>query len=152
MRASTSLSHACQSMSFIWAVMIKAVSHHCRRRTSAISTRGWPRCVGSTSANSAGSSPGVSSHQRLATATRATKPPGFTADVLRQFPQASPYAGRLHRLHASKHGVVIYDYVDENEPLLPKMASKREAGYRSLGYRPLNGGELGLKSASLGRV
>jgi superfamily II DNA or RNA helicase len=43
------------------------------------------------------------------------------------------YAGRLHRLHASKRDVVIYDYVDENEPLLAKMASKREAGYRSLG-------------------
>ncbi len=59
------------------------------------------------------------------------------------------YAGRLHRLHASKQDVVIYDYVDENEPLLAKMATKREAGYRSLGYRPLNGGELGLKSPSL---
>ena len=59
------------------------------------------------------------------------------------------YAGRLHRLHASKRDVVIYDYVDENEPLLAKMASKREAGYRSLGYRPLNSGELGLKPPSL---
>jgi superfamily II DNA or RNA helicase len=45
------------------------------------------------------------------------------------------YAGRLHRLHAAKRDVVIYDYVDENEPMLTKMAAKREAGYRSLGYR-----------------
>ena len=45
------------------------------------------------------------------------------------------YAGRLHRLHAPKRDVVIYDYVDENEPMLAKMAAKREAGYRSLGYR-----------------
>ena len=29
----------------------------------------------------------------------------------------SQYAGRLHRRHASKRDVVIYDYVDENEPL-----------------------------------
>jgi superfamily II DNA or RNA helicase len=55
------------------------------------------------------------------------------------------YAGRLHRLHASKRDVIIYDYVDENEPLLAKMAGKREAGYRSLGYRPVQGAELGLK-------
>ena len=27
------------------------------------------------------------------------------------------YAGRLHRRHASKRDVVIYDYVDENEPM-----------------------------------
>ena len=55
------------------------------------------------------------------------------------------YAGRLHRLHASKRDVVIYDYVDENEPMLAKMAGKRETGYRSLGYRPVNSSELGLK-------
>jgi superfamily II DNA or RNA helicase len=54
------------------------------------------------------------------------------------------YAGRLHRLHASKRDVIIYDYVDENEPLLAKMAGKREAGYRSLGYRPVQSAELGL--------
>ncbi len=58
------------------------------------------------------------------------------------------YAGRLHRLHASKREVVIYDYVDENEPMLAKMATRREAGYRSLGYRPVNSGELGLKQPS----
>jgi superfamily II DNA or RNA helicase len=55
------------------------------------------------------------------------------------------YAGRLHRLHASKRDVIIYDYVDENEPLLAKMAGKRETGYRSLGYRPVQVAELGLK-------
>jgi superfamily II DNA or RNA helicase len=37
------------------------------------------------------------------------------------------YAGRLHRLHGSKRDVIIYDYVDENEPMLAKMAAKREA-------------------------
>ena len=55
------------------------------------------------------------------------------------------YAGRLHRLHASKRDVVIYDYVDENEPMLAKMATKRELGYRSLGYRAVRSAELDLK-------
>jgi len=54
------------------------------------------------------------------------------------------YAGRLHRLHATKHEVVIYDYVDGNEPMLAKMAVKREAGYRSLGYRTVESAELDL--------
>ena len=44
------------------------------------------------------------------------------------------YTGRLHRLYATKREVVIYDYVDGNEPMLAKMAVKRESGYRSLGY------------------
>ena len=44
------------------------------------------------------------------------------------------YAGRLHRLHPSKVEVVIYDYVDGGEPVLARMATKRRAGYRSLGY------------------
>jgi superfamily II DNA or RNA helicase len=44
------------------------------------------------------------------------------------------YAGRLHRSHPSKVEVVIYDYVDTGEPVLARMASKRRAGYRSLGY------------------
>jgi superfamily II DNA or RNA helicase len=52
------------------------------------------------------------------------------------------YAGRLHRLHAPKRDVIIYDYVDENEPMLAKMAGKREAGYRSLGYRPVSHSEI----------
>jgi superfamily II DNA or RNA helicase len=54
------------------------------------------------------------------------------------------YAGRLHRLHSTKLDVVIYDYVDENEPMLAKMAGKREAGYRGLGYRAVHSAELGL--------
>jgi superfamily II DNA or RNA helicase len=56
----------------------------------------------------------------------------------------SQYAGRLHRRHASKRDVVIYDYVDENEPMLMKMATRREAGYRSLGYRSVPSVELDL--------
>ncbi len=44
------------------------------------------------------------------------------------------YAGRLHRLHHAKREVRVYDYVDVSEPMLEKMAGKRVAGYRSLGY------------------
>jgi superfamily II DNA or RNA helicase len=42
------------------------------------------------------------------------------------------YAGRLHRQHAAKRNVIIYDYVDENEPMLAKMATRRSTGYRKL--------------------
>jgi superfamily II DNA or RNA helicase len=56
----------------------------------------------------------------------------------------SQYAGRLHRQYTSKRDVVIYDYVDEDEPVLMKMARRREAGYRSLGYRAVHGGEFDL--------
>jgi superfamily II DNA or RNA helicase len=52
------------------------------------------------------------------------------------------YAGRLHRHHAAKREVVIYDYVDAEEPLLAKMASRREAGYRALGYDMTYAGDL----------
>lgn len=47
------------------------------------------------------------------------------------------YAGRLHRLYATKREVIIYDYVDGEEAMLAKMARKREAGYESLGYREI---------------
>jgi hypothetical protein len=55
-----------------------------------------------------------------------------------------PESPATPRLHAAKRDVIIYDYVDEREPLLAKMARKREAGYRNLGYRAVDGGELGL--------
>jgi hypothetical protein len=44
--------------------------------------------------------------------------------------------------------VIIYDYVDENEPILAKMAAEREGGYRSLGYRVLDRAELNLAPPS----
>ena len=44
------------------------------------------------------------------------------------------YAGRLHRMHPAKHEVVIYDYLDSEEPMLAKMAAKRRTGYRNLSY------------------
>jgi len=44
------------------------------------------------------------------------------------------YAGRLHRVHAGKADVVIYDYVDDSVPVLARMHQKRLAGYRAMGY------------------
>ncbi len=44
------------------------------------------------------------------------------------------YAGRLHREHADKHEVRIYDYVDSEVPALQRMFNKRLRGYRAMGY------------------
>jgi superfamily II DNA or RNA helicase len=44
------------------------------------------------------------------------------------------YVGRLHRLHESKREVVVYDYVDDAEPVLSRMYSKRVRGYEAIGY------------------
>jgi superfamily II DNA or RNA helicase len=52
------------------------------------------------------------------------------------------YSGRLHRLHTAKREVVIYDYVDSQEPLLARMAAKRDAGYKALGYEVTNAQDL----------
>ena len=44
------------------------------------------------------------------------------------------YVGRLHREHQGKHEVLVYDYTDSAVPVLERMAAKRRAGYRALGY------------------
>jgi len=44
------------------------------------------------------------------------------------------YAGRLHRLHAAKKEVLIYDYVDSEVPMLAKMYTRRRTGYKAIGY------------------
>jgi superfamily II DNA or RNA helicase len=44
------------------------------------------------------------------------------------------YAGRLHRLHASKRVVQVFDYVDGSEPMLVRMFQRRLTGYREIGY------------------
>ncbi|HLR51652.1 MAG TPA: DEAD/DEAH box helicase family protein [Candidatus Avamphibacillus sp.] len=44
------------------------------------------------------------------------------------------YVGRLHRLHEHKQEVQVYDYVDEQVPILKDMYSKRLKGYKALGY------------------
>ena len=45
------------------------------------------------------------------------------------------YTGRLHRLHPGKSDVRIYDYVDNQVPMLARMFERRRRGYRSIGYR-----------------
>ena len=45
------------------------------------------------------------------------------------------YAGRLHREHADKQDVRIYDYVEHDQPQLARMWDKRQRGYRAMGYR-----------------
>jgi superfamily II DNA or RNA helicase len=45
------------------------------------------------------------------------------------------YAGRLHRDHAGKTDVLIYDYVDLGHPALMRMWDKRLRGYRAMGYQ-----------------
>ena len=52
------------------------------------------------------------------------------------------YAGRLHRLYDRKRDVIIYDYVDENVPVLARMAAKRRTGYGALGYTITDRGDL----------
>ena len=44
------------------------------------------------------------------------------------------YVGRLHREHDGKRDVLVVDYVDHTVPVLARMAAKRRAGYRALGY------------------
>ena len=47
------------------------------------------------------------------------------------------YAGRLHRDHAGKREIRIYDYVDIDVPSLARMFNKRLRGYRAMGYSVL---------------
>jgi superfamily II DNA or RNA helicase len=44
------------------------------------------------------------------------------------------YVGRLHRDHDGKSNVIVFDYVDASIPMLARMASKRQTGYKHLGY------------------
>ena len=44
------------------------------------------------------------------------------------------YVGRLHRLHADKRIVRVYDYVDASVPVLNRMYKKRIKAYEAVGY------------------
>ena len=44
------------------------------------------------------------------------------------------YVGRLHRLHADKRIVRVYDYVDASVPVLNRMYKKRTKAYEAVGY------------------
>lgn len=48
------------------------------------------------------------------------------------------YVGRLHRLHHAKTEARIYDYMDNNVPMLSKMSERRKSGYKGLGYKMVN--------------
>jgi superfamily II DNA or RNA helicase len=44
------------------------------------------------------------------------------------------YAGRLHRSSERKKEVIIYDYADDQVPVLAGMFGKRKKGYKAIGY------------------
>ncbi|MGA7303816.1 MAG: DEAD/DEAH box helicase family protein [Rhodothermales bacterium] len=44
------------------------------------------------------------------------------------------YAGRLHRYHAGKQSVRVYDYVEKDHPSLARMWDRRRKGYAAMGY------------------
>ena len=48
------------------------------------------------------------------------------------------YAGRLHREHADKTDVRIYDYAETDQPQLARMWNKRQSGYKAMGYKILS--------------
>lgn len=48
------------------------------------------------------------------------------------------YAGRLHRDHANKSDILIYDYVEQDHPQLYRMWEKRQRGYRAMGYQVIS--------------
>jgi len=56
------------------------------------------------------------------------------------------YAGRLHREHADKQDVRIYDYAETDQPQLNRMWDKRQRGYRAMGYeiKPMETDILGM--------
>lgn len=45
------------------------------------------------------------------------------------------YVGRLHRDHANKSDLLIYDYVEQDHAQLYRMWEKRQRGYRAMGYQ-----------------
>jgi superfamily II DNA or RNA helicase len=59
------------------------------------------------------------------------------------------YAGRLHRDHALKSDVRIYDYVELAHPPLARMWEKRRRGYAAMGYRLVDPAQYRIESASI---
>lgn len=47
------------------------------------------------------------------------------------------YVGRLHRLHALKKAVQVYDYADLMVPMLERMFNRRCKAYEAVGYKIL---------------
>jgi superfamily II DNA or RNA helicase len=52
------------------------------------------------------------------------------------------YAGRLHRLREGKIEVRVYDYVDQEVPMLARMSERRLRGYQAIGYAEVEGASL----------
>jgi superfamily II DNA or RNA helicase len=50
------------------------------------------------------------------------------------------YAGRIHRVAEGKEKVVIYDYIDNELPMLQRMFQRRQKGYKALGYTIVESG------------
>ena len=44
------------------------------------------------------------------------------------------YAGRLHRAHAAKRDIRIYDHVDDGVPVFRRVYAKRLRTYKEMGY------------------
>ncbi|MDR2581231.1 MAG: DEAD/DEAH box helicase [Fibromonadaceae bacterium] len=44
------------------------------------------------------------------------------------------YTGRLNRVYSGKKEIQVYDYVDEQVPVLSKMYKRRLKGYKSIGF------------------
>ena len=59
------------------------------------------------------------------------------------------YTGRLHRQHAGKSQVRVYDYVDREVSMLVRMFARRQRGYRSLGYIAIESPATGTQVAQL---
>ena len=59
--------------------------------------------------------------------------------------------GRLHRLHANKKEVIVYDYADDAVPMLAAMFGRRLRGYEAAGYS-MEGEELPFSSCPAGRL
>ena len=51
------------------------------------------------------------------------------------------YVGRLHRQHGGKNEVKVYDYVDQDVPVLRRMYERRVKGYQAMGYEVISGDE-----------
>ena len=48
------------------------------------------------------------------------------------------YTGHLNRTHYGKNEIQVYDYVDEQVPILAKMYRRRLKGYKGLGFAITN--------------
>lgn len=53
------------------------------------------------------------------------------------------YVGRLHRQHEGKDELRVYDYVDQDVPVLMRMYKRRLKGYQAMGYEVISADDLG---------